>query len=427
MNTVKLETVSRGIEVAWHHDPTSPQTYLGILVWAGSLDDPDGKEGLAHYLEHLLFKGTPSSPTTNLLTSRIESVGGTLNAYTSTSATFIFLDVPQKHARRGWETLCDLTCCPLLRSADAERERKIILSEYAERDTQDSLQTVEAIYRQLFGEQLAKKQLILGTETGIRAIDCTDLADFHEHHYRRGPLTFVAVGNLTRLSRHFADFVRKEFPYLGGRVARAPRRTQPRGSSLPLAWHSTELPTKYPQCVITGPLYRQPGQRCTRTAVARERAAAGLVENILWGRGSSSLFAQKMRDDQQLAYSFDMGHSWLDETVGTWGIDFSCLTLDDAAAAAAAIAQIVTTPSYFPDAEISQAKASYLTHWQEKHQSPRDLFHWVGACLADHGYLIQWDEHRQRILSTTPRQVRQVLRKYYHPDRWVTVTFVPTK
>lgn len=118
----QLASLANGIRILHHYEP-SPVVYCGFAINAGTRDEPDNHWGIAHLIEHLLFKGT--ARRTNLqIIRRLEDVGGELNAYTTKEETFVYAVVPCKYTERAIELLPILYLNRLFRMSNfAKNER----------------------------------------------------------------------------------------------------------------------------------------------------------------------------------------------------------------------------------------------------------------------------------------------------------------
>ena len=159
-----------------HIATTSPVAWLGLAVDAGSRDDPEGHYGLAHFVEHTLFKGTTHRRACHIL-NRMERVGGELNAYTTKEHTMVYTVFPAGHLPRAAELLADLIRNSTFPHDEVERERDVVLEEAAGyRDT-----PADASYddlEDLLFEGSGLGHNILGLEQHLRATRREHCADY---------------------------------------------------------------------------------------------------------------------------------------------------------------------------------------------------------------------------------------------------------
>ena len=120
-------TLTNGLRMV-HVRTSSPVAWCGLAVNAGSRDDGEGQYGLAHFVEHTIFKGTTHRRSWHII-NRMESIGGELNAYTTKENTMVYSVFPAEHLARAVELLADLVCCSTFPHDEIERERDVVLEE----------------------------------------------------------------------------------------------------------------------------------------------------------------------------------------------------------------------------------------------------------------------------------------------------------
>lgn len=185
-----------------------PVSYIGLAVDAGSRDDDPQHYGLAHFLEHTIFKGTRHRRAWHI-SNRMESVGGELNAYTTKEMTMVYTIAPAGYADRALELLSDLVKNASFQQAETERERDIVIEEiHSYRDNPS-----EAVFDE-FDELLyagsGMAHNILGSEESVRGLDGHAARAFLDRYYTPGNMVLYCVDadphKAVRLAeRHFGD------------------------------------------------------------------------------------------------------------------------------------------------------------------------------------------------------------------------------
>lgn len=201
-------TLDNGLRCV-HRHTDSGVSYSGVAIDAGSRDEPDDKPGLAHFVEHTIFKGTRKRRSWNI-SNRMESVGGELNAYTSKEETVIYTNAPAGHTPRALELLGDLIAGATFPAAEIEREREVVIEEI--NSYLDS--PGDCVYDELEDMIYAGSGLghnILGTPQSVRALDGTDCRSYVDRFYTPGNMTLYVADSSTpaqieRLAaRHFGS------------------------------------------------------------------------------------------------------------------------------------------------------------------------------------------------------------------------------
>ncbi len=168
---------------------------IGFYVGAGSRYEPAEKAGLSHFLEHMVFKGTPSFPTARRLSEAIEGVGGILDANTSTEVTTYWAKVAAHHFPLALQALTEMLCRPLLNPVEIEKERRVIIEELHMIADSPADWVLELIGRLLWPDHPLGRD-IAGTEEGINAIQRNDLEDYRQKYYNPTRMVAVVAGAL---------------------------------------------------------------------------------------------------------------------------------------------------------------------------------------------------------------------------------------
>lgn len=197
---------------------------VAIHVRAGSRASQIG--GLAHFAEHMMFKGTKMR-TMKQITSLIEDCGGDINAYTSQSETCFHATVPGSHLALAYEVLGDMLLYPLFDEAEIEKERKVVLDEI--RDYLDNPVSVieDEFMTNLFsGTRKFLSTPILGTEESVSSITRADFVDFHERAYSRDNLVVAISGCLNDVTQIWDSINARSKGHFGPTKPRATSQSQ---------------------------------------------------------------------------------------------------------------------------------------------------------------------------------------------------------
>lgn len=170
----------------------SSVSYAGFTVNVGTRDERAGEEGLAHFVEHLIFKGTARRKSWHIL-NRMENVGGELNAYTSKEETVVYSVFLSEHLSRAVELMCDLIRNSQFPEVEIEREREVILDEINSYKDTPSEQIYDEFENLLFSQH-ALGHNILGNRDMLLSFSSVDGRRFLQQHYVPSRLVFFYRG-----------------------------------------------------------------------------------------------------------------------------------------------------------------------------------------------------------------------------------------
>ncbi|MEX2595861.1 MAG: pitrilysin family protein [Salibacteraceae bacterium] len=197
--------LTNGLRVLHVEDKSIMTVHCGFIINAGSRDEATHENGLAHLIEHCLFKGTKRRRAFHIL-NRLDSVGGEINAYTTKEETCIYASSLKEHFQRAAELLVDITFSSRFPDKEIQKEKTVILDELnSYRDSPDEMLMDEFEERLFPNSSLGRS--ILGSEDQIKGFKRDDIIRFVERLYTTDQIVFVVVGNLSL--RRLESFARK--------------------------------------------------------------------------------------------------------------------------------------------------------------------------------------------------------------------------
>jgi processing peptidase subunit beta len=207
--TTDVTTLDSGLRVASETTQGSETATVGVWIDAGSRYETAQNNGVAHFLEHLAFKGTQKR-TQQQLEVEIENMGGHLNAYTSREQTVYFAKVFKNDVGKAVEILSDILLHSKLDESAIEREREVILREMSEVNKEQEELVLDHLHATAFqGTGLGRT--ILGPEENIRSLKQADLVNYIQQHYTAPRMVIAGAGaiNHTELcelaDKHFGN------------------------------------------------------------------------------------------------------------------------------------------------------------------------------------------------------------------------------
>jgi predicted Zn-dependent peptidase len=286
---VKRTVLPGGLRVITEQVPGVRSASVGIWVGVGSRDEKPAVAGAAHYLEHLLFKGT-AKRTAVAIAEEIDAVGGELNAFTAKEHTCYYAHVLDEDLPLAMDLVCDVVFDALLAESDVETERGVVLEEIAMRDDDPEDLLHDAFCNALLGDHPLGRP-VLGTEQSIAAMSRTALNGFYRRRYTLPSMVLAAAGNLSH-----ADVLRLARKYLRNRLNGNGSPVGPRSgrARIPLSAKLVVHPDDTEQAhMMLG--VRAPHRHDER------RWVLGVLNTVLGGGMSSRLF-QEVRERRGLAY-----------------------------------------------------------------------------------------------------------------------------
>jgi predicted Zn-dependent peptidase len=183
--------LDNGLEIIAEVNPSAFSLSLGYFVKAGSRDETPELAGVSHFLEHMVFKGTPNRSAADV-NQELDDLGSQSNAYTSEEQTVYYMSVLPEHQSHSLELLTDIMR-PALRDLDFETEKQVIIEEIAMYDDQPPYGAVERAMEAYFGDHPLSRR-VLGTKETVTALDPVAMRSYHEARYSPNNLTLVAAG-----------------------------------------------------------------------------------------------------------------------------------------------------------------------------------------------------------------------------------------
>ena len=258
---------------------------LGVWVRAGSRDDPPGKGGLAHLLEHMAFKGTMRRSALEIAQA-IDALGGNLNGATGKESTFFYTTVLEEGLEAALEVLGEILTQPRLAPEDLERERTVILEEIREAEDNPQDVALRLLFEQLWADGHPLGRPVLGTLEAVSRLSVEDVRGFFKQHYRPARMILAASGKLD--CEELIGRVERVWPT--GTDGEPPRRVAP----VPKAGLAVgERQIQQVHLALGFPTVR---------AGAEERYGLEVLSAILGGGVSSRLF-QRVREERGLVYT----------------------------------------------------------------------------------------------------------------------------
>jgi predicted Zn-dependent peptidase len=288
---VVREVLENGLRLITERMPQVRSVTIGVWLTRGSRHESDARSGIAHFVEHMLFKGTATRSAEDIAQA-IDSIGGQLDAFTAKEYASYYIKVLDEHVPLAVDLLSDIVLRPAFAADEIEREKKVILEEIKMvEDTPDDL--VHELFTQHFWEGHPLGRPILGSKETVESFAPDSLRTYFQGAYAAPNMIVSAAGNLDHAqARELVSRAFETLPRQGETLAEAP-------------------PTVVPQ-VVTRTKELEQSHVClgTNSYPQRhdDRYVSYILNTVLGGSMSSRLF-QHVREKRGLAYSVFSGLS----------------------------------------------------------------------------------------------------------------------
>jgi len=259
---------------------------MGVWIKSGSRGEAAETNGISHFVEHMVFKGTRNR-SAQIIAREMDSIGGNLDAFTGKETICFNVKSLADHTPIALDVLADLVLNPIFASPDIERERGVILEEIKiDEDNPDVL--VHELFTQNFWKDHPLGKPILGTTQTVTRLDQPKLLDYHAGRFHAGNMVFSAAGNLEH--DQFVEAIAEKFTRLksGEPLTELPA---PQSSSRILLKNKKALEQVQICLGVPSP------------PITDENRYATLILNTVLGGGMSSRLFQTIREDRGMAYS----------------------------------------------------------------------------------------------------------------------------
>jgi predicted Zn-dependent peptidase len=282
---IRTEVLECGARLVTESMVEARSVTIGVWVGTGSRDEDDAHSGASHFLEHLLFKGTPKWSAADIAES-VDEIGGDMNAFTTKEYTAFYIRLLADDLPLGLDVLGAIMTEPALRVDDIDAERQVILDEILMHADEPADFAAEQCTAAMFPDHPLGRE-VLGTPPSVESLDQLEIRTFFDDHYRAGNLVVAAAGDVD----HEQLAVEVNARFAGRSGGASPARVAPRHPGQALTVH--ERPTEQVHLVVG---MRAPGRH------APERWPLAVLNHVLGGGISSRLF-QEVRERRGLAYS----------------------------------------------------------------------------------------------------------------------------
>ena len=404
-----------GVKIV-HRQTPSPVAYVGVMVGAGTRDELPEENGMAHYIEHCVFKGTAHHSARQIIHA-IEGIGGEINAYTTKEETTFYAAILCEHVQLTLHLIAEMILQPTFKKEETDKERMVILDEIESYNDSPS-ELIYDDFENLVFSGTSLEMPILGTKKTLRHI--SSKPDFPlnwmKTHYTPDRMVVFCQGNIK--PEKIFRLAEKEFSGVTSRNTR-------------------EIPAKYPRNTRENGLENE-HERSFKKHTHQVHAMLGgkaypighenqltmfLLNNILGGGSLNSRLNLSLRESKGLVYTIESTYTPLSDT-GYWCVYWAC------------------DPEDFPlcrelvENELHKFRTHPMTESGLKHameqlrgqlaisaQNQENSALAMAKSVLYRGEAPSWQEVMARIEQTTPEQLLKVAQEIFIPEKTFILTY----
>lgn len=405
-NNIPITTLKNGIRVI-HQEVQSPISHFGVLVNAGTRDEPEDKGGLAHFVEHTIFKGTVKRNSYQV-TQRMENAGGDLNACTSKEETDFHVSFLSPDYERSIELLSDIFFNATFPEKELSKEKDVVLEEinyYNDAPTELIFDEIEDVV--FAGHPLGKN--ILGTKKSLKHLQRKDILDFIRQNYASNRVILSSVGNIS--TEKFIKYCNK---YFG-------QHELPESPCLraPFTDYHPSLIKKHKNTSQSHIMLGVPAY----TLNDPQRVPFTLLTNLLGGQAMSAKLNVAIREKKGLAYSVEANYSPFSDA-GLFTIYIGC----DNHAIDKCIELTFKELKKISDQklgtlQLQYAKKQFLGQWAITNEAKLNEMLSMGRSALFFNEVETAASAIQRFQDVTSEQVLQTANEIFNPDNFTTLLY----
>jgi len=406
----QVYTLPNGIRLL-HKHAVSPIAHCCFIVNAGARDEAPGKDGLAHFIEHLLFKATERRNTEQIL-NRLELVGADLNAYTTKEYTCIHASFLKQHLERAIDLTEDIVFHSTFPEEELVKEKSVILDEIASYLDQPD-EAIQDDFEDILFKDHQLGRNILGTTDSVTALAKADIDHFIAQNYNTHQMVFAVLGEYD--FKKLVKLVEKYF-------STAKENTTAKNRMLPAINIAETVrfakPISQTHGVIGGQAY---------SSLNQKKNGLLLLNNILGGMGMSSRLNLQIREKYGIAYTIESNYSAFSDT-GIFSIYFGT----DTEKAERAIKLIHKELKKLREQKLGtlqlhQAKQKFVGQIALGEENRIGLIIAMAKSLLDFGYVDSIEEIFAKINAVTADEMLATANDIFDSSRLTTLLFEPNE
>jgi predicted Zn-dependent peptidase len=401
-----LNTLDNGIRLVHHRIP-GLVAHCGLIIDIGSRDETGPEHGIAHFIEHMFFKGTKKRKAYHIL-SRLEDVGGELNAYTTKEETAIHASFLKEDYERAIELISDITFNSVFPEKEIEKEKDVVIEEInSYLDTPSEL-IFDDFEELIFSDQPLGRN-ILGTPESVKEFSQKKINNFISNNYDTREMVFCSVGNIS--DENILKLFKKYFAEI---VTKKSIKTQNKTSVYRPASVIKKMDTYQNHYIMGNLAYNLKDKR---------RMGMFLLNNILGGQGLNSRLNLSLREKNGLAYNVESSYNPYCDT-GIFSLYFGTDSQYLEKSVSIAVSELNKLRTVkLGTIQLSKAKnqiKGYLARGYENHES---LMLSLGKSLLIFNKIDSIEDLCQKIDAVTASELIETANDIFEPSKLSTLLY----
>ncbi|MDD4968894.1 MAG: pitrilysin family protein [Paludibacter sp.] len=396
--TYQTVTLSNGLRII-HKPDTTAVTYCGLVINTGSRDELENEQGMAHFIEHMLFKGTEKRRSGHII-NRLENVGGELNAYTSKEETVVYAIVLNEYFDRAMELIFDIAFHSTFPQKEIDKEVVIIVDEIQSYNDSPSELIFDDFEEMIFAHHPIGHN-ILGKPELLEHYSTSDAVSFVKKHYKPEEMVFFVLGdlNFNQLTRMGEKYLKMESFVKESVLRTSPTSYQPLRKEIDKNTHQVHFMLGNRAYDLYHP----------------NRLGLYLLNNILGGPGMNSLLNLSLREKHGLVYNVESNYQPFTDT-GMWSVYFGCDTENAARCEQLVLAELQKLRELPLSVNaLKKYKLQLMGQMSISSEQKENFALSLGKSYLRYGKIEDLDSVKKRIEALTPEKLQEIAVEIFNP------------
>lgn len=409
MNDYNIYTLKNGLRVIHRQITHSKIVHCGFILDIGSRDEKPDEMGLAHFWEHMAFKGTQKRKSYQIL-SRLDSLGGELNAYTTKEKVCFYASLLDIHYEKAFELLTDITFNSTFPEKEIEKEKSVILEEMnMYRDSPDD--SIQDDFEALVYNGHSMGYNILGTEKTLKSFSKKDFLNFIKNNVGNNKLVFSSVGNIP-----FEKVKKLADKYLSGISLKKSSAKRTPFKKIKARKLEVKKPISQAHCMIGRAAYSLKDEK---------RIPFFMLVNYLGGHAMNSKLNMEVREKHGLVYTIEANYTPFTDT-GLFSIYFATEKKQLKKANDLVMKELKKlSQTLLTSTRLQQIKEQLMAQLAMAEESNMGYMMMMGKSLLDFNRVDSLNDVFNIIRKTTAKELQEIAKEMFKPEDLNVLTYLP--